>query len=354
MTNTLVKKRLDYIDIAKALGMLTIMWGHIAVGKSVTFVYAFHIPLFFILSGMVFTQNKYPDFKSFVKRRIQTLIIPYIIYSFITWAIWAMFSYVTHVKVESYWMPLLQTFIAQGSEGYLVHNVPLWFVSCLFVVELVYYWISKLPDVWNVIVCLLLAIMSHVLINYCTFFDFTTLPWSIEVAMAAIIFYASGHLFIKNVGHQRFEQFVNKKRWFSFLLMLVLFFVVYYGGLYNGKVSMGHASIHNPFIFYPIGFIGVFAFIIMCSLIAQSKVNDHKWMQGVKWFGQNSFIAMAIHNPIKGFVIVALASVLGMEKMNVMRGTATSILALLITIVVTAAIMVMIVKIKNSKRKTVK
>lgn len=165
MTNTLVKKRLDYIDIAKALGMLTIMWGHIAVGKSVTFVYAFHIPLFFILSGMVFTQNKYPDFKSFVKRRIQTLIIPYIIYSFITWAIWAMFSYVTHVKVESYWMPLLQTFIAQGSEGYLVHNVPLWFVSCLFVVELVYYWISKLPDVWNVIVCLLLAIMSHVLIN---------------------------------------------------------------------------------------------------------------------------------------------------------------------------------------------
>ena len=43
------KKRLDYIDIAKALGMLTIMWGHIAAGKSVTFVYSFHIPLFFFL-----------------------------------------------------------------------------------------------------------------------------------------------------------------------------------------------------------------------------------------------------------------------------------------------------------------
>ena len=87
MADTLIKKRLDYIDIAKALGMLIIMWGHIAVSKSVTFVYAFHIPLFFFLSGMVFVQDKYPDFKSFVKRRIQTLIIPYIIYSFITWAI---------------------------------------------------------------------------------------------------------------------------------------------------------------------------------------------------------------------------------------------------------------------------
>lgn len=352
MVDTLMKKRLDYIDVAKALGMLTIMWGHIAVNKSVTFVYAFHIPLFFFLSGMVFVQDKYPDFKSFLKRRIQTLIVPYVIYSFVTWAIWALFSYATHAKVDSYWMPLLETFIAQGSEGYLVHNVPLWFVSCLFVVELAYYWISRFPDVWNVIVCLLLAILSYVLINCCTFFDFTTLPWSIEVAMAAIIFYASGHLFIKNVGHQRFEQFINKKRWFSFLLVLVLFVVVYFGGLYNGKVSMGHANIHNPFVFYPIGFIGVFAFIIMCSLIAQSIVNDHKWMQGVKWFGQNSFIAMVIHNPIKGFVIVALASVLGMEKMAIMRGTWTAILALLITLLATTSIMILIVRIKN-KRKPV-
>ena len=171
--------------------------------------------------------------------------------------------------------------------------------------------------------------------------------------MAAIIFYASGHLFIKNVGHQKFEQFVNRKRWFSFLLMLVLYVIIYYGGLYNGKVSMGHASIHNPFIFYPIAFIGVFAFIIMCSLIAQSRVNEYKWLQGVKWFGQNSFIAMVIHNPIKGFVIVALASLLGMEKMAVMRGTWTAILALLITLLATTAIMILIVRIK-SKRKVVK
>lgn len=350
MADTLLKKRLDYIDIAKALGMLIIMWGHIAVSKSVTFVYAFHIPLFFFLSGMVFVQDKYPDFKSFVKRRIQTLIIPYIIYSFITWAIWALFSYATHAKVDSYWMPLLQTFIAQGSEGYLVHNVPLWFVSCLFMVELAYFWISKLSDIWNVIVCLLLAILSYVLINYCTFFDFTTLPWSIEVAMAAIIFYASGHLFIKNIGHQRFEQFVNKKRWVSFIIMLVSFVIVYYGSLYNGRVSMGHASIHNPFIFYLIAFVGVFAFIIMCSLIAQSKVNDYKWMQGVKWFGQNSFIAMVIHNPIKGFVIVALASVMGRGKMAIMRGTCTAILALLITFLATTAIMILIVGIKNKRK----
>lgn len=350
MADKLAKKRLDYIDIAKALGMLTIMWGHIAISKSVTFVYAFHIPLFFFLSGMVFVREKYPDFKSFVKRKIQTLITPYIIYSFITWAIWALFSFATHAKVDSYWMPLLQTFIAQGSEGYLVHNVPLWFVSCLFVVELAYYWISKLPDVWNLLVCLLLAVFSYLLVNYCTAFDFTTLPWSIEVAMAAIIFYASGHLIIKNAGHQGFEQIVNKKRWVSCIIMLVLFIMVYYGGLYNGKVSMGHANIHNPFIFYPIAYLGVFAFIVMSSLLAQSKIDGSKWMNVIKWFGQNSFIAMVIHNPIKGFVVFALSSVFGLQKMAIMSRTWTAILALLITLLSTTAIMFLIVSIKNKRK----
>ena len=353
MTNTMVKKRLDYIDIAKALGMLTIMWGHIAIGKTVTFVYAFHIPLFFFLSGMVFVPEKYPDFKSFVKRRIQTLIVPYIIYSFITWAVWALFSYFTHAKVANYWMPLLETFIAQGSEGYLVHNVPLWFVSCLFVVELSYYWISKLRDVWNVIICLICATLSYVLVNYCTFFDFTTLPWSIEVALAAIIFYAFGHLFTKHIGHQRFEYIVNRKRWVTAILMLLLFMIVWHVGLYNKSVSMGHANLRNPFIFYTNACIGVLAFLLLSSMLAQSKINSHKWMNGVRWFGQNSFIAMAIHNPIKGFVIVALASVLGMEKMAIMRGTWTAILALLITLLATTAIMILIVRIK-SKRKAVK
>ena len=353
MVEAVVKKRLDYIDIAKALGMLTIMWGHIAIGKTVTFVYAFHIPLFFFLSGMVFVQDKYPDFMSFVKRRIQTLIVPYIIYSFITWAVWAAFSYFTHAKVANYWMPLLETFIAQGSEGYLVHNVPLWFVSCLFVVELSYYWISKLPDVWNIFICLICATLSYVLVNYCTSFDFTTLPWSIEVAMAAIIFYAIGHLFIKHIGHQQFEYIANRKKWVTAIFMLLLFVLVWYAGLYNKSVSMGHANLRNPFIFYTVACAGVLAFLLLSSMLAQSRINSHKWMNGVRWFGQNSFIAMAIHNPIKGFTIVALASVLGMQKMTVMRGTWTALLALLITLVVTTIIMLCIVRIKN-KRKTVK
>lgn len=77
------EKRLDYIDIAKGLGMLAIIWGHIMeVGTTNIFVYAFHIPLFFFISGAVFQKDKYKSFKDFAKRRIKTLVIPYFIFLF--------------------------------------------------------------------------------------------------------------------------------------------------------------------------------------------------------------------------------------------------------------------------------
>lgn len=350
MTNSLIKKnRFDYVDIAKAVGMLTIMWGHIATGKSITFVYAFHIPLFFFLSGMVFVKEKYLNFGSFVKRRIQTLIIPYFIYSFITWAIWAVFSYISHAKVDSYWMPLLQTFIAQGSMGYLVHNVPLWFVSCLFLVELAYYWIAKLSDIWNVSICILLAIASYMLVNYCSFFDFTTLPWSIDVAMAALIFYSTGNLFVKHIGHEKFKEYVLRNKVLSILFVFALFLIVYWLGVQNGKVSMGHNHIRNPFIFYPTAYFGILA-MLSFAMVLSFWLKESKLGNGVKWFGQNSFIAMAIHNPIKGFVIYGLATLLGKEKNEVMRGTWTALLALIITLAVTVLFMFLIVKFKERKK----
>lgn len=145
----MIEKRLDYIDIAKGLGMLAIVWGHICCkGWSNCLVYSFHIPLFFFLSGMMFNRDKYPSFMSFFKKRAKRLLIPYAVYSVLTWMIWVGFNIIFHRPVESIWQPLLQTVIAKGSGGFLVHNVALWFIPCLLAVELIYYVISKYKWGW--------------------------------------------------------------------------------------------------------------------------------------------------------------------------------------------------------------
>ena len=340
-------KRLDYIDAAKAFGMMAVLWGHIHFNDiSNFFVYAFHIPLFFILSGMVFSPEKYGGFKSFCVRKVKSLLLPYFIYSIITWIIWAAFVSVTHQQVDSIWAPLLETVFSRGSEGYLVHNGPLWFVTCLFVVELTYYWISKLPDWLNVLVDVSLAVAACFLVNNLKSFDFTALPWSIEVAMMAMVFFATGNLVVKRVGHVRIEAIFSHHHYLFVGSALLLFVGVFIVASYNGYPSMGHAKLNNPLLFYSGAFMGSIATIIMCAVISNRLINNKLWRR-LLWFGQNSFIAMAIHMPIKGFVIVCVSKLLGMTSTAVKTSVPLGIMIWVTVLAITSALMVYIVRFKK-------
>lgn len=77
--------------------------GHIRIGVlGKTFAYAWHIYLFFFLSGMVFREEKYLRFIEFVIKKVKSRLIPYVIFSFLIWVVWALFSYFTLTNVDSY------------------------------------------------------------------------------------------------------------------------------------------------------------------------------------------------------------------------------------------------------------
>lgn len=68
-SSVLTNNRLEFIDIAKALGMFTIIWGHIIhYGWSNQIVYAFHIPLFFFMSGMVYNAENMIRYGSLLRK----------------------------------------------------------------------------------------------------------------------------------------------------------------------------------------------------------------------------------------------------------------------------------------------
>ena len=322
--------------------MLTIIWGHIMYsGISNAIVYAFHIPLFFFLSGLVFSRQRYLSFKDFLMRRIKGLLVPYVVFSFLTWVVWASFSYISHAPVDSYWRPLLQTIIAQGSDGYLIHNVPLWFVSCLFLVEIAYYFLSKLKD-WIVIaVCVLCAIIGYLLVNRVDDFDFTALPWSIEVALMAIPFYALGNMALKHIGHSKMMESVKTHWVWTILIIIAASIELYLGARYNGSASMGHAFLgKNPFVFYVTAICGIVAFLSICILISFIPVKSviGKLIAYIKWFGINSFRVMAVHNPIKGVIVLVVAKLFHVSSgaINVHAGYAS--VAFVLTVVVTTIV----------------
>lgn len=332
-------QRLVYNDLAKALGMLLIIWGHIRLtGWSNSFVYAFHIPLFFALSGMVFNKAKYHDFTAFFKKKFNSLIIPYILFSFITWIVWAVFVCVSHQQVDSFWMPLLETFIARGSGGYLVHNVPLWFISCLFVMELLYYFMADLKRLWIMITSVIMAVISFIAINYFSVIDFTAIPWNIETAFLGMPFYAAGHWAVCSWGHQGMISWVSKHKCLSWMFVLVSILLVILGSSYNGSISFGHDDLgKNAFLAYGLAFLGVIMMLVLCMLLSGIKVKGvgEKLMRSIIWFGRNSYNAMVIHNPIKGIICVIVGVLLHCSSSIVSKNTIYSFIAFVGTLIVT-------------------
>ena len=67
------------IDLLKTLAIMLVVSGHLNFTLIHSLpTYAFHIALFFFISGMLFN-DKY-DFKTYLKRRLKTLMLPYIFY----------------------------------------------------------------------------------------------------------------------------------------------------------------------------------------------------------------------------------------------------------------------------------
>ena len=81
-----MNNRIDYIDSAKGIGILFVLIGHACSLKYGLgqYFYSFHMPLFFIISGMLlcFKDNwKDMDGISIFKKKIKSLFYPYIVFS---------------------------------------------------------------------------------------------------------------------------------------------------------------------------------------------------------------------------------------------------------------------------------
>jgi fucose 4-O-acetylase-like acetyltransferase len=91
-------QRESWVDYAKAIGIILVVYGHIARGlynanvpmnediyKLLdTFIYSFHMPLFFFLSGLYFIKSlTNRTTKQFVFNKIDTIVYPYILWSLI-------------------------------------------------------------------------------------------------------------------------------------------------------------------------------------------------------------------------------------------------------------------------------
>ena len=340
-------QRYDYIDIAKGIGILLVVWGHIMLtGVSHQLVYAFHMPVFFLISGMLFQRGKSKSFGSFLKKRSLRLLLPYAIYSVATWAVWAAFRYIRHDDVASYFDPLLQTFIAKGSGAYMVHNSALWFIPCLFVTELMFYFISKLKEVWVFVLCLTGPVLSFALGRLYGDEWWFLLPWNFDAALIALFFFYLGNIFVEKLSHTAIVSYAQSHTAVMLITMLCSFGVLLSGSLYFGECSMGSSSYQCPgWVFMLRAIVGC-GFLIVLSLLLGNW--NSRILGYIKWCGVKSLDIMCLHIPIKGVVLIAAAMLLQMQVDDISNSEMYSAVVFIPTVIV---ITILIIGIEKFFRK---
>ena len=192
------RNRIGYVDIAKIAGMFLIVYGHILRGGRVTtWIYTFHVPLFFFLSGVTFHENVRQAFGYFIRKKAKCLLVPFLVWSLISTAIYIALTPIIPSQM------LLETNMADTIRsilmGYCKANSPLWFLPCLFIVELLMWGIVKAELRNGKVVYLGAVAISLIVCASWPVFKEKENFWNIHNAFILLPFAISGYLFGKRI-----------------------------------------------------------------------------------------------------------------------------------------------------------
>ena len=348
-------KRNSIIDTAKGIGIFLVVFGHLNLQEPMqTIIYSFHIPLFFIISGLLFDRKKYADFKSFLARRLHTLIIPYLIFAIGTLAFYIMIEFLKFGFSETSFQfarqYFIQIFIARYSLIY-GPNTPMWFVPCLFLTECFYFFIVKIKN--RLMRCSILILM--ILFGWFTqsaycHLDFSLLPWNFSAACFAIGFYASGNMLLQNRALWLLKKNDSTNPVLKILLFLCFGVILYFASQYNGHVSLGSRIFNNGLIFYTTGLIGTALTFMIAVNLCKSKT--------LCFWGRNSFIIMSMHIVFYNILSGIYQALGGVSLITLQHSFLPSFITVIIVIIMCSIFSVIYGKliaerIKNSRNRLI-
>lgn len=337
------KARFDYIDIAKGLGILTVVWAHIMlVGWSHRIIYAFHMPLFFFISGMLFKRDKYTSFVDFLKKRSKRLLVPYFIYAIGSYILWAGLKFVSHEPLSVILKPLPQLVLAQGSGQFMCFNSALWFIPCLLVVEILYFFKTS-RDGLNLLLALGCAAISFWLGDIYGDKYWFLLPFNFDAVLIALPFYCLGNIMPRFLSLEKITRTISNKSFIG-IICIIATIILYILAEKFGECSMGSSSYQcNAIVFMVralIGIIAMFSLSLILSKILYNKLLKLK--NSIMWLGRYSLDVMSLHIPVKGVVILILAKYLSETTDGISESFFLSFIVLIITMLIITPIIIFV------------
>lgn len=287
------KQRLTWADTARGAAILLVLVGHTCPPPYTTaLIYAFHMPLFFILSGLFLRLDD--PLKPLLWRRVRTLLVPFVFYNLVLlasdWCIVALSP--NHHDPVNIPARLLGTLTGWRSGSW---NSSLWFLPALFVAQWLVIGCYRLAPTRPRAYLFLWVVLSLLGVAWCQWVG-VALPFSLDAALIASGFLLMGQQWLKR-GFSGFEGWYWVVTAIIFVVSAIDNFHHLGGG--DNHVDLSTCTLGQPFNFYIAAAAGSLLIIRLCQIRVKSSAHfsffTSHFSSFMQWMGRNSLAIYCLH-----------------------------------------------------------
>lgn len=286
--NTNSNNHLSWVDLAKGIGVILVVLGHLiyhhtSLTPIAKAIYSFHMPMFFIMSGYVMKKDELSLFR-YINRKLFRLIVPTILLS----------AVLQTVYIGIHGLDNLGSFISGlfFIEGYIYFNYPAWFFIVLFEALI----ISKLINLINKSIAL--KLVWCIFFFLCGFFasEFKLVPWfGLDRTLLAL-----GYITIGLIAR---KIHVKLSKVLSCALCMLIFYLWYYFAVQSNSLCSMYGSEYGNFSHFLIAsLLGSFLFLKLCYYLNKVSFMEYLSQHSVFIVGSHYIFIWIFNDYISKFI----------------------------------------------------
>lgn len=293
------KGRIKYIDFVKGIGIFLVIIGHIFIDSTIAiYIYMFHMPLFFIISGFLDSGQK-ENIKEVVINKAKSLLYPYIVFGILI-IIYNTIYELIFDKSFSFEM-LIKRVVALLYGNVIFENNSkyigtLWFLLALFFTVILYkFLIVRFHKYIQLILVIGILCLGIVIKNFFVNNGYR-LPFCLDIVCFSTSFY-----FVGTILKLLYQYIIGKIRILvSVCLVLIGFIIGYLNSFVVNKEiirpDMLYLRFGNSFI-YLLSSCFISAGLILFVSLFENKIksSSNKLVMGICYSGRMSLIIMIDH-----------------------------------------------------------
>ena len=296
MDYLLESKRIVWIDALRGLGILLVVLGH-ADPPFIKIIYGFHMPIFFMISGMIWKEKT-------VRYYLRSYVVPYFVLCSINLFIYSglLLAMQKEVPIVRYVIGILYS---RGTTEWMPNCSPLWFLTVLFCALVIFDYIQIVKTKSGRIILIIVAGVTSSLL---AFFEVVKLPWNVDTSLMGVVFIYSGYNLMQTNWLDNIKELSTI---FQIIILTMIGVVGYLCIVFNpiDVVNFDNNRYGNVCLML-IGAVSIcFVLINLCYRILRKGVIA----EILSWFGQHTLFIMGF-DYFDGTITKILLGKIGFEN----------------------------------------